>query len=115
MQVTQLSPAFSVSPQIAASDIAAIKAAGYRTIICNRPDGEGADQPRFDEIAAAARGAGLEAAYVPVIPGAMTQDNVNAFKTALRNLPQPVLAYCRSGARAASLWSLCDNGQPTAA
>ena len=115
METTQISATFSVSPQITAADVAAIKEAGYRTIICNRPDGEGADQPEFAEIAAAAEAAGLETAYIPVIPGAVTQDDVTAFKAALRDLPQPVLAYCRSGARAASLWSLCDNGQPTAA
>ncbi|WP_333714154.1 TIGR01244 family sulfur transferase [Yoonia sp.] len=112
--MTHISPTFSVSPQITAADIAAIKAAGYRAIICNRPDNEGADQPAFAEIAAAARAADLKTAYIPVIPGAVTQDNVTALAAALKDLPQPVLAYCRSGARAASLWSLCDGKQPTA-
>ncbi|MGI9500254.1 MAG: beta-lactamase hydrolase domain-containing protein, partial [Geminicoccaceae bacterium] len=37
----------SVSPQITTSDIEAIAAAGFRSIICNRPDGEAPDQPSF--------------------------------------------------------------------
>ena len=41
MQFKKISPKVSVSPQIAVKDIAAIRAAGYRAIICNRPDGEG--------------------------------------------------------------------------
>jgi sulfide:quinone oxidoreductase len=43
--------------------------AGFRSIICNRPDGEGNDQPTFSEIEEAARAAGLEAYYMPVVPG----------------------------------------------
>ncbi|MFD1797789.1 hypothetical protein FQV27_18715, partial [Paracoccus aurantiacus] len=52
MELKKISPKATVSPQIAAMDMAAIKAAGYRAIICNRPDGEGADQPSFEEIEA---------------------------------------------------------------
>lgn len=54
MELKKISPKVTVSPQIAAMDTAAIKAAGYRAIICSRPDGEGADQPSFEEIEAAA-------------------------------------------------------------
>ena len=45
MELKKITDAISVSPQIAPADIQAIKAAGFRAIICNRPDGEGADQP----------------------------------------------------------------------
>ena len=48
MDIKALSPKFSVSPQILAKDISAIAQAGIRAIICNRPDGEGVDQPTFD-------------------------------------------------------------------
>ena len=95
-----------MSPQIAPEDVAAIAAQGYRAIICNRPDGEGADQPSFDEIDAAAKAAGLEARYVPVQSGhgARTRTST-AFGTALAEVQRPVLAYCRSGTRSATLWS----------
>ena len=51
MDIKTLTANLSVTPQITASDMQAIKDAGFRAIICNRPDGEGADQPTFEEIA----------------------------------------------------------------
>ena len=105
MDVKTLSPQVSVSPQITAADVAKVSEAGFRAIICNRPDGEGADQPNFDEIEASANAAGLRVAYVPVTAGMVTDDDVAAFASALAELPRPVLAYCRTGTRSATLWS----------
>jgi len=105
MEIKKISEKVSVTPQILAADIEAVKAAGFRAIICNRPDGEGADQPSFEEIAAAAKKAGIEAAYVPIETGMVRDEDVAAFGVALQNLPRPVLAYCRSGTRSATLWS----------
>jgi len=96
----------TVSPQITAADLPGIAAAGYRAIICNRPDGEGADQQTFDEIDAAAREAGLVARYLPVVSGKVQDGDAEAFGTAMRELPGPVFAYCRTGTRSATLWSL---------
>jgi sulfide:quinone oxidoreductase len=96
----------TVSPQITAADLPGIAAAGYRSIICNRPDGEGADQQTFDEIDAAAREAGLVARYLPVVSGKVQDGDAEAFGTAMRELPGPVFAYCRTGTRSATLWSL---------
>ena len=93
----------SVSPQLGPQDIAAVAAAGFRAIVCNRPDGEGADQPDAAEIQAAAASAGLGFAYVPAVAGALTDANAAAMRAALGALPGPVLAYCRSGARAERL------------
>ena len=105
MDIKTLSPQVSVSPQITAADVAKVSEAGFRAIICNRPDGEGADQPNFDEIEASANAAGLRVAYVPVTAGMVTDDDVAAFASALAELPRPVLAYCRTGTRSATLWS----------
>ena len=105
MDIKKISSKFGASPQITAEDMAAIREAGYRAIICNRPDGEGADQPSFEEIEAAAKSAGLDAAYVPVTSGMVTDENVDAFGAALKDLPRPVLAYCRTGTRSATLWA----------
>ncbi|MEP3331849.1 TIGR01244 family sulfur transferase [Sedimentitalea sp.] len=105
MDLRKISPRISVSPQITPDDMDAIKAEGIRAIICNRPDGEGADQPNFDEIEAAAKAAGIETRYVPVQSGMVTDADVEAFGTALEDLPRPVLAYCRTGTRSATLWS----------
>ncbi len=96
----------SVSPQIGVEDIAELKDAGFRAIICNRPDGEGPDQPTFDEIASAARKLGLEARYMPIIAGKVSDEDAVDFGRALDALPGPVLAYCRTGTRSITLWSL---------
>jgi len=106
MDLKKITEKTAVSPQITPQDIAAIKEAGFRAIICNRPDGEGADQPSFEEIEAAAKKVGLEAAYVPVTSGKVRDEDVESFGAALKDLPRPVLAYCRTGTRSATLWSL---------
>ena len=106
MDPRTLSPQFAVSPQITPQDIPALKAQGYRAIIANRPDGEGADQPTFAEIEAAAHAAGMQARYIPISGGMVGDDDVEAFRSALRAMPGPVLAYCRSETRSATLWAL---------
>ena len=105
MELKKISSKFTVSPQISVEDVKAIAAAGYRAIICNRPDGEGTDQPSFEEIEAAARAAGLEARYVPVQSGMVRDEDVAAFGEALEDLQRPLVAYCRTGTRSATLWS----------
>lgn len=106
MNIKPLTASIFASPQIAASDMQAIKNAGFRAIICNRPDGEESDQPTFAEIATAASAQGLEAVYLPVTVGSPRDEDADAFGTALATLPGPVLAYCRSGMRSATMWSL---------
>lgn len=110
MDIKRISADISVSPQIRATDLAALKAQGFGAVICNRPDGETPDQPDFAEIAAAAKEAGLEARQIAVSGGLFPQDAVAEFGAALSELPGPVLAYCRSGTRSATLWSLSQAG-----
>jgi sulfide:quinone oxidoreductase len=111
MIIKAINAGLSVSPQILPEDIAAIAAAGFRSVMCNRPDGEAADQPAFAEIEAAARAAGLEAAYLPVVSGQVKDTDAEAFATLFATLPKPVFAYCRSGTRSATLWSLAEAAQ----
>jgi sulfide:quinone oxidoreductase len=106
MEFRKITDDITVSPQITAAHIQEIADAGYRAIICNRPDGEGADQPTFDEIADAAKAQGLEMRYLPIVGGKVQDDDAVAFGTLMRELPGPVLAYCRTGTRSATLWSL---------
>ena len=105
MDLKKISEKTAVSPQITPQDMTAIKEAGFRAIICNRPDGEGVDQPSFEEIEAEAKKVGLAAAYVPVTSGMVRDEDVESFGAALKDLPRPVLAYCRTGTRSATLWS----------
>lgn len=111
MELRTIDERLSVSPQIAADDIARIKALGFRSLICNRPDGEGADQPTFEEIDRSAKAAGLETRYLPVQSGLVRDEDAAAFEGALRELPGPILAYCRTGTRSATLWSLSQAGK----
>jgi uncharacterized protein (TIGR01244 family) len=106
MNLTQISETFSVSGQILPDEIAAIQAAGFRAIICNRPDNETPGQPAFETIRAVADKAGLEMRHIPVVPGQLTAGHTAAFKAALSEMPEPVLAYCGSGKRAEMLWNM---------
>lgn len=105
MNAKKMSTDFAVTGQIAVADVAAAVRDGYRSIICNRPDGEGWGQPAFAEIEKAAKAAGLQAAYLPIVPGRMDASEVETFDALMARLPKPVLAYCRSGARASGLWA----------
>ncbi|MEZ5752483.1 MAG: TIGR01244 family sulfur transferase [Paracoccaceae bacterium] len=106
MEIKKIADELSVSPQITAADIPAIKDLGFKAIICNRPDGEGPDQPSMEEIEQAARASGLDVRYLPVTSGMVKDEDAASFGAAMRELPGPVLAYCRTGTRSATLWSL---------
>ncbi|MGB6228935.1 MAG: TIGR01244 family sulfur transferase, partial [Litorimonas sp.] len=106
MDIRTLTASLSVGPQVSPGDVPTLAKLGYRAIICNRPDGEGADQPTFEEIAVAAREAGLEARYLPIVAGKVRDEDADAFDKTLAELPGPVLAYCRTGTRSTTLWSL---------
>jgi sulfide:quinone oxidoreductase len=108
MEINRISTRLSVSAQIAPSDLAQIAAEGFRSVICNRPDGEGPDQPAAATIKAEANRLGLEFAYVPAKSGAITASNVADMRKAMRNMPGPILAYCRSGARSTKLFELAE-------
>lgn len=111
MDIRQITPDYAVSPQIKAQDIPDIKAAGFRSIMCNRPDGEEFGQPDFDAIAKAAQDAGLEVRCVPIVSGMVTPQAAQDFATALDQMPKPMLAYCRSGTRCTMLWSIVNHGE----
>jgi uncharacterized protein (TIGR01244 family) len=105
MDVRQITESYSVSPQVTPDEIAAIKAAGFKTVICNRPDNEQPGQPSHDAIKAAVEAAGLTFRYIPVVSGQMTMENVEDQAAALDEVEGPVLAYCRSGTRCTNLYA----------
>ena len=59
MAITEITPSYSVSPQITPGEVAGIQALGFRSILCNRPDGESADQTPVAEVRAEAERRGL--------------------------------------------------------
>ncbi len=110
MDIRTLTDTLSVSPQIVASDLPALHAAGFRAIVCNRPDGEGPDQPTVTEIRAAAAPLGIDVHYLPVDSGKVTDSQGEQFAALVASLDTPVLAYCRTGMRSATLWALSQAG-----
>ncbi len=103
--LTRIDADFSFSPQIDVEDLSNIKAAGFKSVICNRPDSEdGGVHPDHNFLEAAANKLGLKFAYLPVVPGQMNDTNVTDFKKIIGKLPKPTLGYCRMGMRAKTLY-----------
>ncbi|MBS0234903.1 MAG: TIGR01244 family phosphatase [Proteobacteria bacterium] len=111
MTPKKLTDDLSVTAQILPSDIAQLVAMGFKSIIDNRPDGEGSDQPSFPEIEREAKANGLAARYLPVQAGKVSDGDAAKFGAALAQLPKPVLAYCRTGTRSTTLWALSEAGR----
>jgi hypothetical protein len=111
MDIRALTPAYAVSPQIEISDLAALKAAGFTTIIDNRPDGEIPAHLHGAVVKAAAEALGLTFVINPVLPGALSAENVAVQKAAVEAASGPVFAYCASGNRSSILWMLMNAGK----
>jgi sulfide:quinone oxidoreductase len=75
MKYHRFSPDLAIAPQLQLDDLDALRDAGFRSIICNRPDGEGAEQPSF------------HARYLPVVPETIDNGDVLAFEAILAELP----------------------------
>lgn len=106
MQLKQVNTEFWVADQITTQDIELIAARGIKTIFCNRPDGEGPDQPNVAEIEQALQPYGIQIQYLPVVSGKVTDEQAEEFKQLYLQAQKPLLAYCRSGTRSITLWAL---------
>jgi uncharacterized protein (TIGR01244 family) len=95
---------FAIAGQLQPEQMPALAAAGFRTVLCARPDHEDPGQPSYAQIEAAAKAAGLASVHIPV-SGRLTEGALIRMQEALANLPGPILGYCRSGARAGSLYA----------
>ena len=106
MKLANLEKGVLVADQILPEDLKDLAEQGIKTIFCHRPDGEGPDQPNFAEIAQAAKKLKIKTHYLPVVSGKISEADVTAFAQLFKESKKPVLGYCRSGMRAASLWAL---------
>ena len=79
--------------------------AGFKTVICNRPDGEVPPSHQAKAVKVAVRAAGLEFHILPLTHQTMTPD-VIAQHMVLSRLAGPVLAYCASGTRCTVAWAI---------
>jgi sulfide:quinone oxidoreductase len=115
MEIKTINAEISVAPQITPDEVQKLADQGFRALICNRPDGEAADQPNFSEIEAAAKKAGLEIRNLPIVSGKVSDQDAADFGAAMQELPRPILAYCRTGTRSATLWSLSQGNRMSVA
>jgi uncharacterized protein (TIGR01244 family) len=111
MDIRPLSPTFAVSPQIGVEDIPAIVAAGYTTIICNRPDAEVPPSHQARAIGDAASAAGLSFIEQPVTHQGLNMEMIADQKASMDAADGPVLAYCASGTRSSIVWSFAQAGE----
>ena len=110
MAIIELTPGYSVSPQIAVEEVPAIAAAGISLVICNRPDDEVPPPLQRKALETAVRDAGMDFVYLPVVNGELTLDQVAEQASAIGAAEGPVLAYCRSGTRSSIVWAMANAG-----
>ncbi len=116
MDIRPLSETFAVSPQIEPEDVAAIKAAGFTTVVCNRPDMEVPPDLQADAVRRAVEAAGMRFVLNPLSHGSLSMDHIETQGRALAEAEGPVFAYCASGNRSSILWALSQAGKvPTGA
>jgi sulfide:quinone oxidoreductase len=107
IQITKQTDGFSTAPQIGVDDMAEIAQLGFKTIINNRPDGEGGDsQPTNAQLKVAAEKLGLVCVYIPVIPNNIQPEQIDSFSAAYNLAAKPVLGFCRTGNRAGNIFKL---------
>ncbi len=101
---------YTASGQIAVDDVAAIAEAGFKAVVCNRPDHEDPGQPTAADVAAACEQHGLAFHHVPFVGSYLTLDIVESMREVMSNTDGPVFAYCRSGTRSAFVWQYASQG-----
>jgi len=105
MSFRSVTPDFAVSAQLSREDFAAAAAAGFKTIINNRPEGESPDQLSEAEARKTAAEAGLAFHSLP-FRGPPPPAVVGETAELLEQVSGPVLAYCRSGTRSITAWAM---------
>lgn len=106
LPIRQIAADVCVAPQLTPEAMAELARLGFRSVINNRPDfEEGPGQPTSATVEAAARAAGLQYAYLPVQPAYQSPEEIARFGELLAQLPRPVVAFCRSGARSTRLYT----------
>jgi uncharacterized protein (TIGR01244 family) len=113
MKLAVLTPNVTAFAQPSAEDIAELAERGYRSIISNRPDNEAEDQPCWLDLKTAAAAKNMDALQIPVVMGQISDEQVEAFRNALEDLPKPIAVFCRTGTRSALMWALANDGNLT--
>lgn len=104
--LAELAPGLSAAGKLDRADIEALARAGVKTIINNRPDGEDPGQLAAADARRLAESLGIAYHHIPVTAVSLSRADVDAFASALKAAPQPVVVHCRSGTRSTLLWAL---------
>lgn len=110
MDIRPITDSYAVSPQIQPADAAALKEAGFVTVICNRPDGEVPPELSAAAVRAAVEAAGMTFVENPLSHGSLTESHIDRQRAAIANAGGKVFAYCASGNRCSILWALAMAG-----
>ena len=101
---------YTASAQITTDDVESIADAGFKAVVCNRPDHEDPGQPTAAEIASACERHGLSFHHIPIIGSQLLLETVEAMRDVMISTDGPVFAYCRSGTRSAVVWQYAAQG-----
>ena len=105
MSIRQITPDYATSPFITPADVPNLAAAGFKSILCHRPDAESAPGNDMATIEAASVAAGLKWAANPFDAHTFSADVVIHQRDLMATLPGPILAYCASGTRSGMVWA----------
>lgn len=109
--IIRLTSAFAVAGQLYSGDFQELAARGFRSVVCNRPDGEAAGQLDTAAARVHAHAAGLAFCALPLtVLDVLDPAAAPSTRALLETLPGPVLAYCRSGTRSAMAWATATAG-----
>ncbi|WP_019221897.1 TIGR01244 family sulfur transferase [Bartonella senegalensis] len=106
MNLQQIDSDIFISAQISVENVETLAQAGFKTIICNRPDQEDPHQPDFSLIKTEAHKYGIKAYHIPIVPPTIKKSEIETMKTILKTASLPLLAYCHHGTRSMHLYRL---------
>lgn len=104
LSAVKLSNTLYVSRQPELADVAALAAEGFSVVMCNRPDGETADQPASVEMRKLVEAAGMLFVDYPVTPVTFPGPNLQKISQVFSGDEGKVFAFCRTGTRCTNLW-----------
>ena len=110
MDIRKITDNYAVSPQILPEDLPAIAAAGFTTVICNRPDEEVPAEIQSEVMRIATEAAGLRFEVLPLTHATIGGSVADQMALCAAS-DGPVFAYCASGTRCSIVWSLGQVGQ----
>ncbi|MCS4532769.1 TIGR01244 family sulfur transferase [Neisseria montereyensis] len=106
MTIRRLTDKIYIASQLTHASVAEAVALGIKSVFCNRPDGEAADQTSAEQMKQWFAEAGInQFIYLPVTAPTINAEVAAEFRSHLTDAEVPVLAYCLTGTRSSLLWA----------